>query len=578
MSFFFANPVGFWALLSLPAILAVHLFQRRARRLMIATSFLLEHRGQESKAGRRLSFWRNSWAFWLQLLAALLLSLLLAQPRWIQTDSQQQVALVLDGSASMQAFAPAAKAAAREVIGAATRAAARTEWLLRDSRPDADRLYGGHDRAVLEKALDDWIPVATAHPIERALQAARLAVGREGRVIFITDHEPVALPGGVELVAVGEPTANVGIAGVRVRREGGQPIWQAVVRNYSTTPETRAWWVALSSGRTESRTLQMAPGAVQTLSGRFPEGLTELTLHLEADALPVDDRVPVVVPQSKPLSYRLFGDSGVDAILGPILRRMEAVGLASGEPGADFALVASRGRVEERPDIPHAIVIGGGPAQGGLANPSTLTERHPLVEGLSFDGLIITHADAQPFTPDEAATVLVWDREEPLIFLEPHGQGQRLVFNFYADGSNLDRLPAFVVLVHRFVERIRLHKLAAWRENFELAQTLPLPPAATRLSLQQAGSPAVVSLPARAPEIPSFFTLAANGEPLVSGATQFLDIREADLRNAASANTFTAANQTAALSHSSDDFLLPVWLFLAIALCLGSYHFAERNR
>ena len=100
----FANPWGLLALLGLPAVLAIHFLQRRTRTIRVSTLFLLEHRRDQSRAGRRFDRLRSSIPLWLQLLMVLLLAAHLSQPRVPVAGSVRRVAVVLDGSASMRVF------------------------------------------------------------------------------------------------------------------------------------------------------------------------------------------------------------------------------------------------------------------------------------------------------------------------------------------------------------------------------------------------------------------------------------------------------------------------------------------
>jgi len=99
MELSFANPAGFWALLGLPAVVIIHFLQRRARRQVITTLFLLEPMRQESAGGHRFQRLRTSIPFWLQLLMVLGLTWLLIEPRWVRSTSVQRLAVVVDASA-----------------------------------------------------------------------------------------------------------------------------------------------------------------------------------------------------------------------------------------------------------------------------------------------------------------------------------------------------------------------------------------------------------------------------------------------------------------------------------------------
>src|SRR5262249_44733094 len=98
------NPAGLWALLGVPAVLAVHWLQQRVTPTPVSTLFLIQALAPASVRGRRIDRLRSSIPLWLQLAAVLVLAWVAAEPRWVRADSVQRVAVVLDDSASMAAF------------------------------------------------------------------------------------------------------------------------------------------------------------------------------------------------------------------------------------------------------------------------------------------------------------------------------------------------------------------------------------------------------------------------------------------------------------------------------------------
>src|ERR1044072_7329739 len=85
----FANPLGLWALLGLPVILAVHFLQQRARVARTSTWFLIEKVAPDRARGRSRDRLRSSRTLWLQLLAIVLAAWVLGEPRWVRTQSAQ---------------------------------------------------------------------------------------------------------------------------------------------------------------------------------------------------------------------------------------------------------------------------------------------------------------------------------------------------------------------------------------------------------------------------------------------------------------------------------------------------------
>ncbi len=129
----FSNTMGLWALAAIPVVLLIHFLQRQSQKVTISTLFLLEQMQRESVQGRRLERIRSSVPLWLQLLMVLLITWLLVQPRWLQRDSVQPIAVVLDNSASMSAFKDDAR---KQLLGELNRLSAsvsRAEFYVIDS-------------------------------------------------------------------------------------------------------------------------------------------------------------------------------------------------------------------------------------------------------------------------------------------------------------------------------------------------------------------------------------------------------------------------------------------------------------
>ncbi|MFZ4766159.1 MAG: BatA domain-containing protein, partial [Roseimicrobium sp.] len=172
MNFLFANPSGLWALLAVPAILLIHFLQERSRQVRVSTLFLLERVKPESVGGARFERLRNSVPLWMQLLAALLLSWLLAEPRWVRQDSRQTVVVVLDSSISMAAFKEPTRALLGEKLRAWSHTAAATEWHLLESDTRQATLYAGSELALLLDAFEKWQPLQSTHRPDEALITA----------------------------------------------------------------------------------------------------------------------------------------------------------------------------------------------------------------------------------------------------------------------------------------------------------------------------------------------------------------------------------------------------------------------
>ena len=556
----FGAPAGMWALVALGAVLAIHLLRRRPRQQSITTLFLLDSAVLASPGGRRLDRVRHSVSLWLQLAAVALLAFLLMSPRQVRQETVQKVAIVLDSTASMGPFRARAEQALARRVERLQRRAARTEWVLLDSALIGPPIYVGSDAAALRSAAAGaWDPRRPSHAMEPALDQAREAVGARGLVVLVTDHD-LAVPAGVERLAVGEPLDNVGFAGARVETDGS---WKVVVKNHGRTRATRAWTAAVGERRTPGGSLTLGPGEVRVLSGPLPPGATSLALALDADAFALDDRLPLLVPRAKPLRVRVTPEAEALPFVVRFLKTLDAV--ARAEP-ADFAIVAAPAGVRPAVGLP-ALVLRTG-AGGRLLPAAASAGAHALVEELDWSGLLVRETPALAPAPDDE--VLVWADRRPLVVLARAAQGPLLIADFPLAGSSAERVPAFPLLLHRFVEDVRGRVVGREQRNFETgaAIALALQGDGRPVVLQSEDQPPVESSLVRAPLAPGFFRVQEAGEERLLGAARFADADEADFREAATHEEDDDADgQVAARSHREHP--LVAWATLLAALLMA---------
>ncbi|MGI8603550.1 MAG: BatA domain-containing protein [Verrucomicrobiales bacterium] len=592
MDLSFANPAGFWALLGLPAVVAIHFLQRKSRLLVVTTLFLLEQMRRESETGSRFERLRSSLPLWLQLLIVLLLTWLLVGPRWLRKDSVQRVAVVFDASASMQAFQEKAVTQLTAQLGTLSRVAAATEYTLLSSEPEMPALYHGTDRQAVLDATAKWSPVLGSHDFAPALRMARSLVG-DGLVIFLTDHRVVsALPFDAKTLAVGEPKDNCGFAGLTIEDTDGSMGFQVLVKNHSRRNDSRRWWIEAAGQRTDAGTIELAPGQAQLLRARFPDAFDACMLVLEGDTLAVDDRLPLVRPRPKSLSVFVQAAgaekrSEIDSVLSAFPNLISAATPESGD-----LVVAIYDPLAPALPIANACVFSADPQPGATyAAGVLLAESDPLMEGLNWQGLLVRDTLGIPRANDDRT--LLWQGERPLIVLRSREGRQQLLCNFDLHSSNARRLPAFAVLLHRFLEMLRREKIAPESANFETSQPLRVahrtgkdaPP----LTVVIDSSPDATSSTnprseirnpqshLRAPREAGFFGVKQGEVMLLQAAAHFADPRESDLSEAASINDLDDTAPALIERHSEADSKWRLWALLALAALLASWWFARER-
>ncbi|MBP7951152.1 MAG: BatA and WFA domain-containing protein [Verrucomicrobiales bacterium] len=584
------NPAGLWALLGLPAVLLIHFLQRKSRVLPISTLFLLDRLNRESVSGRRLERLRSSVPLWLQLLMVLMLAWLLVQPRWLEKNSVQRIVVVLDGSASMQAFRETLRATLPQELQRLASAVATTEYVVVDTLLERENRYHGTSLKELVAALDSWTPDSGTHDFVPALRMGRSLAEKDGLVVFVTDHLHEELPFGARLFSIGAPTANVGFAGLAVEEKDGQLVWKTTLKNYAASQQTRQWWTEQSGGQTGRHTVTLEPGQSRNLQGLLT-GAGVLTIRCNADAFALDDALPVVRPEPKKLAVLLPvepSSPGEEQLYRQLFAALPNLTLTNQAEQCHLT-VAHYDALQPVLPAGHAIVfVRDARAQLAGLSGEILAEPGSLLEGLNWQSLVCLDATRIPMKPGDEP--LLWQGERPLVFLRSAAGRHQLCFNFDLRRSNARKLSAFVILVHRFLERIREQTPLREVQNFECSQKLRLAcetgeQAPQLRMLITSGSEAGQSktIAARlaalltAPARPGTFAIRQGDTEWLSGACHFADTREADFSGAAAWNGIADAKAGMLERFSREDSHWRVWVLGLLVVLVASWGFVRRS-
>ncbi len=595
----FANPAGLWVLLGVPAILAIHFLQQRAKVARTSTWFLIERLAPDSARGRTWDRLRTSRTLWLQLLSVLLAAWVLGEPRWVRAESAQTVVIVLDASASMDAFRAPAVAAAQRELRLATGLAARTTWVVMTTNPRQPPLYRGLDREAADAALAQWQPALGRHDPGPALRLARALAGAAGRTLLITDTRG-KVPADQRAVGVGRPIENVGFAGATVAREEGGHVWRALVKNHAATAQRRTWHLEAGGVSSPAQSIALAPGAVSEISAQLPAGAERATVVLSADEFEADNRLPLVRPRPKPLTVTVDGTDAAAEFFRKLAEAIDGVSAPAAGVAATLRLArlsAAEVARETRGGIfwPPADQRAQAPL---LAEPVT-PERETLVAGLNWQGWFGTG----PYGYAAAAgdRPLLWQGRWPLVFVRPAAAApggdsaatpsatpaRQLMLAFDWATSNAARLPATVLLMRRFLEAERDAQRAPYAANFDSGGPVAIAGVPLDgefvLTFEATGAPAGAAplvagiAPAersglRAPTRAGFFTVRRGDELVVTGSAQFADARQGDFQAAERFVVEVRSERAAAIErHTTADPFVVVWLALLGVTILASW-------
>jgi len=576
------NFVGLWALLGIPAILLIHLLQRRAAPRLINTLFLLESLERESRSGYRVQRLRSSLPLWLQLLAVLVLTWLLVEPRWMRSEQMSQHVIVLDSSASMAAFAEESRAGLEMFIQERMDAAGGHLFTILESHQSGQTLYRGKAPLPFPEKLATWMPIQSTHSPDDALRTARSLAGTEGEVVLLSDHLIESLPYGASLLAVGAPIDNVGFAGLQVDESGTEALWMVTVRNYSAGDQTRFYTVGSGTSRSEPRQIALKPGETRLLKGPFPENTDRITVSLSPDDFSLDDELPILLPLPKSITVRQAGAASAAPLTNSLIEALPAILPAAPDSAADFTITTYNPLNPAVPPNTAIILLHQEAVPQTYQSGPVVAENHPLNDQLNWQGLIVRTTPSMPIDP--ADQPLVWQGSRPLLLLREHQGRRQLLCNFDVVHSNASRLPAFIILVNRFVDRIRSSTIGYEKWNLDLNQRVALtidetssaPPLSLRTKTGlKTIPPGQIGL-LRAPASPGFFSISQGEQHLLDAAAAFGDTREADFSQAASSTPPATGTRDAAVRGSHPDPWWQIWVLLGVLLAILSWHYNER--
>ncbi len=485
---YLANPWGLIGLLALPAILYIHFYRRRFPPRKIAGLFLWLSPRQQSPAGKMRQRPPVTLSLILELLAALLVTLLLSDLRIQATGRYRHLVFVLDSSASMAARDQAGQSSAQQA-----RAFVREQLTRPDTYLQATLILTGKRPTILGRSacepqevivsLDSYQPGLSSHSPAEALSLALDIAGAQAEIFFISDQLPPQdeQHRQVTYIAVGQPRHNVGFVAAQWRPDyllAKNEIFMRIA-NFSDRSEQVQLTGRLGEQTILQRTIDIAGGAEQKMVWKAPLGLEQIQFDLDPDdSLDLDNHIIMIKPARKVVTVaNLFSDGPVHEQIDRALAVIKDIRVVNSSESAQL-IIAPPQQLELAGDGSWLLLIG--PLSGeyraegqpkNMVGPFLMETTHPLLEGVSLQGVI--WAGAAPAKSDFAP--IVSGGNIPLITRVGLPVGRAYWFNLNLERSNLTLSPDWPILISNLVELRRAELPGLSRRSFRLGEVIRYP-------------------------------------------------------------------------------------------------------
>lgn len=378
------NLIALIGLAAVPALLAVYLLRSRVKNRTVSSLMLWAERSQLTTGGGWIQKNRLPLLFFLELLIILLLVWAATNPLRLSRQTSRPLIIVLDNSASMSAVGS-------DDLTAANRALQKMPRLIKQGRfsPVRVMLAGNEPRWLSEesaqelingKVSKDWNFQASAFQIDKALLLARENSTSSTKVLVISDARPKSAPtsGNLRWLALGQPLQNAGFVNA-VR--SGERCMVEIAGSGTTELELRM------DGQIKKVSIRLPARKIYKMTN--PSALFQATLP--DDALAMDNQV-LLLPKPVP-NIGIRQDLQNGDMKNLINRSVASAGIASTGIPELWITDGSPTLTNLNTWVLHIV-----PADDSIpfTGPFVINHESPLMDGLSFEGLIWAGAEKTP--------------------------------------------------------------------------------------------------------------------------------------------------------------------------------------
>lgn len=460
----FLYPWGLVSLASLGGILFLYFYVFRGRRFPVSALFLWETSETFKREGQKRRRPPITWPLILELLTALLMSLLVAGMVYSRQDTNPHMVVLLDSSASMAAEGDAVSfrdRATDRIMSIYSRLGKGGKISIIETGFGGSVLGGRALKAGEARALlANWNPTAPPHSFRPALELGRSLLAKDRQIPLITDR-PVTL-GGTITIALGQPMENTGWVDAHWR---GQSELFAVAQHFGGSGGTKEA-VFYGDGQVLTRKeLDFTERKAIPLAFDVPDGVETVRAELPEDALTADNTLRLTRPPRQVLNVDIRLEDGPlkERVL-QALQAVQSVHVRQADPPAlSFGFYSDQTTAPDETFRVSFRVLGKGDAKA-YVGPYFVLPYFDLTQGLELEGAVWA-ADPDFRTKGE---VLASVGEVPLLVMRE----RELIVNIRPQRTNLFRMPAWPVLVSNVVDYVRDRQPGLQRFSYRLGESL----------------------------------------------------------------------------------------------------------
>ena len=312
---YFANPLAFIGLISIPIIILMYLLKQKPKEIIIPSVLLWVQAEKMSESYKPWQKLRFMLLLFLQIIIALLLTIALANPFIRGRAESESLLLVIDSSLSMQTLEgnqsrfQKAKQSVREIVSSSR---GQVAVVVLDSNPFI--LYRGTDRRELNERLSELTVTSTSANFDAGLDLVRMLYRQQAANVFVytdTTYDFAEIPH--TNINMAQETENTAITLVSHSVDSGRVLCLVKVKNFGLTKIKDSVAVYADDIICDVREIELEPNEEKNIIfTNLPENTSLITARLMlSDALQADNSYYDVVQSESQKKVILITDGNV---------------------------------------------------------------------------------------------------------------------------------------------------------------------------------------------------------------------------------------------------------------------------